>query len=142
MCKFCVNCDRQLTTLVIMNLMDFIRLLIITSSLIAIVHGAGYKVNTLNQVAYGYQGTLSLLGYFILFYFILFYFILFYFILFYFILFYFILFYFILLLLIYYLYIRPGPYGSDIATPAFEVYFQTQDILRVRIYDPNNARYK
>lgn len=34
----------------------------------------------------------------------------------------------------------PGPYGADISTPAFEVYFQTQDILRIKIYDPNNQR--
>jgi hypothetical protein len=94
----------------------------------------GYKVAQLNQVAYGYQGTLSLNGY---------------------------VFsmlrreggtdvemrgseresegmrrvYINIIILC-----RPGPYGSDISTLALEVFYQTEDMLRIKIYDPNNAR--
>eukprot|EP00026_Physarum_polycephalum_P002843 Phypoly_transcript_02852.p1 GENE.Phypoly_transcript_02852~~Phypoly_transcript_02852.p1 ORF type:complete len:845 (+),score=106.60 Phypoly_transcript_02852:55-2589(+) len=35
-----------------------------------------------------------------------------------------------------------GPYGSDIQNPAVEVYFQTENILRIKIYDSNNTRWE
>jgi len=38
--------------------------------------------------------------------------------------------------------IGAGPYGSDIQNPAVQVYFQTESILRIKIHDPNNARWE
>ena len=35
-----------------------------------------------------------------------------------------------------------GPYGSDISNPHIEVVFQSTDILRVKITDPNNERFE
>jgi hypothetical protein len=35
-----------------------------------------------------------------------------------------------------------GPYGSDIETLTLQVYFQTEDIVRIKIIDPNNARWE
>jgi len=35
-----------------------------------------------------------------------------------------------------------GPYGSDIQSLSLQVYYQTQDILRIKISDPNNKRWE
>eukprot|EP00026_Physarum_polycephalum_P002427 Phypoly_transcript_02433.p1 GENE.Phypoly_transcript_02433~~Phypoly_transcript_02433.p1 ORF type:complete len:897 (+),score=153.68 Phypoly_transcript_02433:115-2805(+) len=38
--------------------------------------------------------------------------------------------------------IGAGPYGSDIQNPAVEVTFQSDTTLRIKIYDPSNARWE
>ncbi|GAM28047.1 hypothetical protein SAMD00019534_112230 [Acytostelium subglobosum LB1] len=38
--------------------------------------------------------------------------------------------------------LNPGPYGADIEQLNIDVYYQSQDILRVRIYDSNNQRWE
>ncbi|EGC30327.1 hypothetical protein DICPUDRAFT_157944 [Dictyostelium purpureum] len=38
--------------------------------------------------------------------------------------------------------ISPGPYGNDIKTLDFQLTFETQQIFRVRITDPNNQRWE
>ncbi|EGG14422.1 alpha-glucosidase [Cavenderia fasciculata] len=38
--------------------------------------------------------------------------------------------------------LSPGPYGNDIGLLYFDVYFQTQQIVRFKIYDPKNERWE
>ena len=38
--------------------------------------------------------------------------------------------------------ISSGPYGGDIDSLKLEVFYQTEDMLRIRITDPNNPRWE